>query len=178
VKIDAQERGWPMTTTRQRPASVAVASGVLCLLAAAAIVGGLVQLSVITNLRRHTEEAPGLPPSGTFELASQTAVLLAAGIACGLAVAVLATACFRGWRAARAAVWILGVVALLGGLYTQLDMGVVLGMLGSPQPGWLRPFTGAVAVIHAAGWMSVLVLVALPSARLYFHRVTVLDRDL
>jgi hypothetical protein len=157
-----------MTTTRQRPASITVASGVLYLLAAVATLGGLVQFSAIAELRRLTEEAPGLPPSGTFGLASETSVLLAAGIACGVAVAVLATACVRRWRAAPVAVWILGVVALLGGLYTQLDVGVVLGMLASPQPGWLMPFTAAVAVIYAAGWISALVLVALPSARAWF----------
>jgi hypothetical protein len=159
-----------MTSTRRRPASVTAAGGVLYLLAAVATVGGLAQLLAIARLRALTEREPGLPPSGTFELASQTTALLAAGIAGGVAVAVLATACVRGWRAAPAAVWILGIVALLGGLYTQLDVGVLLGMLAWPQYGWLRPLTATVAVICAAGWISALVAVALPAARAYFRR--------
>ncbi|OLE23787.1 MAG: hypothetical protein AUG44_21165 [Actinobacteria bacterium 13_1_20CM_3_71_11] len=160
----------------ERPTTVSVASGVLYLLAAVAILGGSVQFSAIAKLRSLTEKAPGLPPSGTFDLASETTVLLAAGIAGGVVVAVLATACVRGWRAAPAAVWLVGVVALLGGLYTQLDVSVLRGMLAWPQPDWLMPLTAAVTVIHAAGWISVLVSVALPSARAYFRRVVVRPR--
>lgn len=156
--------------TMSRPRQVTIATYLLYAVPAAGLVGSLIDLAFVDDLKRAAERAyAGTDMAATAAADTATSALtgLVAGIVSAILIGALVFFCGMGKNWARIIVWV-----FTGGQLVTLANEVLLYSQGyfARKPSWYLPRTVATLTIDLVVLCAASILLALPASRPYFRK--------